>query len=722
MRNRKPKLYRLFIRFSIVATATMPTLVQATNAPALLTTDSSTEQSWSSSPLSTFVLTQEAIKQSGATHVAEALRLVPGLFVAEQRNGYYSVTFRGLNNLPTNTLAHQSSSKQVLLMINNRVLHDYVFGVTPWHDLSFSVDDISHINVIRGPNSVRYGATAAGGVIQIFTHAPLSSNATKQPNSPKQNVPTVSVEDEDEEDWSVEANSYGGTANTHYFHSALHFKPDDSDWRTRISIHTEQRDRHQATLYSQFTEDDQPIDGAFRADVDLTDNPFDVDTYFSDPERAMQQTSANLQLTYDDEISRAMTLDLGFTKNEHLKVGYWGYGTPMTEFDSRAFHINVAFQFNQLNIHFYSTRQTTQFKDNFNFNTGETYETTTTGLQTQYQVAWHHHQLTLEHMYRGVGFKSERTRSNDGIGGSSHGFLLQDDWQFSDRLRLLLAARYEALGITNRDQFPIQLGLTYQLTHHHQFRALFSQGYQEPYIKAYVRDIRRTLENGLVINNQESADMDLYQVDLLEIGLRGQWFGHTHYELDLWYQQSDGYFSRTVRDFDENTLRTELNNMPTTANQTGFTAALVHHLPNKNGQHFLRYFMTLQRTQQKDYYLDPFTRTTLVTQESTVRSTPRWFGGFVYNCQLIDRINLNVNGYYTDDSVIDIAFYDPAEIAPIRLLNIKVDFAATPHWHYYLNFRNSRDSAEREFFNTDLSRDMVLIGVSFQQNKPSITY
>ena len=286
----------------------------------------------------------------------------------------------------------------------------------------------------------------------------------------------------------------------------------------------------------------------------------------------------------------------------------------------------------------------------------------------------------------------------------------------------MLAARYEALGITNRDQFPIQLGLTYQLTHRHQFRALFSQGYQEPYIKAYVRDIRRTLENGLVINNQESADMDLYQVDLLEIGLRGQWFEHTHYELDLWYQQSDGYFSRTIEDFDENTLRTELDNVPTTADQTGFTAALVHQLPNKNGQHTLRYFMTLQRTQQKDYYLDPFTRTTLVTQESTVRSTPRWFGGFVYNCQLIDRINLNVNGYYADDSMIDIAFYDPAEIAPVQLLNIKLDLAATPHWHYYLNFRNSRDSAEREFFNTDLSRDMVLIGVSFQQNKSSITY
>lgn len=102
------------------------------------------------------VLEGEALRSEGVTHVADALRRVPGL-------------------APART---SSFGSQVALFVRGgqanyvRVLVDGVAINEPGGVLDLgriTLDDVERIEVVRGPASVLYGSEAVTGVIQIFT-------------------------------------------------------------------------------------------------------------------------------------------------------------------------------------------------------------------------------------------------------------------------------------------------------------------------------------------------------------------------------------------------------------------------------------------------------------------------------------------------------------------------------------------------------------------------
>jgi iron complex outermembrane receptor protein len=111
-------------------------------------------------PGAIFVLTQEDIRRSGATTLPDALRLVPGLEVAEFEGNQWAVGIRGFNS---------AFSKDILLLIDGRSAYTELFEGVYWDVQDVMLDDIDRIEVIRGPGGTIWGANAVNGVINIIT-------------------------------------------------------------------------------------------------------------------------------------------------------------------------------------------------------------------------------------------------------------------------------------------------------------------------------------------------------------------------------------------------------------------------------------------------------------------------------------------------------------------------------------------------------------------------
>jgi len=111
-------------------------------------------------PAAIFVLTSEDIIRSGATSVPEALRLVPGVQVAQINANSWAVSVRGFNS---------ALADKLLVLVDGRTVYDPLFSGVHWDAQDMVLEDIDRIEVIRGPGASLWGANAVNGVINIIT-------------------------------------------------------------------------------------------------------------------------------------------------------------------------------------------------------------------------------------------------------------------------------------------------------------------------------------------------------------------------------------------------------------------------------------------------------------------------------------------------------------------------------------------------------------------------
>lgn len=118
------------------------------------------QQSLLETAAAVYVITQEDIRRSGVTSLPEALRLAPGVEVA-QINGYtWAISIRGFNYRYAN---------QLLVLIDGRAVYSPVFSGVFWDLQDTMLEDVERIEVIRGPGATLWGANAVNGVINIIT-------------------------------------------------------------------------------------------------------------------------------------------------------------------------------------------------------------------------------------------------------------------------------------------------------------------------------------------------------------------------------------------------------------------------------------------------------------------------------------------------------------------------------------------------------------------------
>ncbi len=109
-------------------------------------------------PAAIFVITPEMIRRSGAVTLPDVLRMVPGLQVAKQSNGTWSVGARG---------SAGTFSRSLQVQIDGRSIYDPRFGGVYWNMQDILLSDIERIEIIRGPGASVWGENAVDGIINI---------------------------------------------------------------------------------------------------------------------------------------------------------------------------------------------------------------------------------------------------------------------------------------------------------------------------------------------------------------------------------------------------------------------------------------------------------------------------------------------------------------------------------------------------------------------------
>ena len=116
-----------------------------------------------------YVITQDDIRRSGVTSLPEALRLAPGVDVAQIDSVKWAVGIRGFQS---------RLSREVLVLIDGRSVYSPLFHGVYWEVQDTLLEDIDRIEVIRGPGGTIWGANAVDGVINIITKSAKDTRGT----------------------------------------------------------------------------------------------------------------------------------------------------------------------------------------------------------------------------------------------------------------------------------------------------------------------------------------------------------------------------------------------------------------------------------------------------------------------------------------------------------------------------------------------------------------
>jgi iron complex outermembrane recepter protein len=125
-----------------------------------ITSVSRKEEKLSRAAAAVFVITQEDIRRSGVTCIPEALRMVPGLDVAQIDANKWALTSRGFN---------ERFADKMLVLIDGRAVFTPLSSGVYWDVQDTMLEDIERIEVIRGSGATLWGANAVNGVVNIIT-------------------------------------------------------------------------------------------------------------------------------------------------------------------------------------------------------------------------------------------------------------------------------------------------------------------------------------------------------------------------------------------------------------------------------------------------------------------------------------------------------------------------------------------------------------------------
>lgn len=113
-----------------------------------------------------YVITKEDIRRSGATSIAEALRMAPGVQVARAGANKWAISIRGFN---------QQFSNKLLVLIDGRIVYSPTFSGVYWGQQDTLLEDVKQIEVIRGPGATLWGSNAVNGIINIITEESVNT-------------------------------------------------------------------------------------------------------------------------------------------------------------------------------------------------------------------------------------------------------------------------------------------------------------------------------------------------------------------------------------------------------------------------------------------------------------------------------------------------------------------------------------------------------------------
>ncbi|MHC4443184.1 MAG: TonB-dependent receptor plug domain-containing protein [Planctomycetota bacterium] len=450
----------------------IPTIVTATRR----------EQKITNLPYAISVITAEDIRLSGARSIPDALRLVPGVDVAELAYGNTALSPRGL---------HGYYSNNVLVLVDGRQVYDAFFGGTLWGAWPFQLEDIERIEVIRGPGGVTWGANATNGVINIITKDPADQ-------------------------LGLTLTAGGGSRGMHKEHLGYAFAEDKL--RLRISGEYEASDGFKkggnllANINDSYMSGRIALHGIYEA------GPHDKVTFSAGS--AMVDNGYPLPPIPPSKPQNAGTQANFFLSKWHHQFktdNYFeltGYVNDFF-FDAGFGVFNLRYQ--QIGLLFSHT-----------FKPSEEH-VITWGLDNRVDLF-------------DATPADPRLLSKDHVHSNAIGLYLQDGWQFAPKLTLNLGGRidYDSYG---GFQPSGRIALAYELSEHSNIYGAVSRAYRMQ--TAPIRFMDTPLLGGLAAVTTD-RDVKSTCLMAYEVGYRGQLFNKLDYNLNLFWHENSDMFGLTA--------------------------------------------------------------------------------------------------------------------------------------------------------------------------------
>ena len=118
-------------------------------------------------PASVTIIDRELIDASGAQSWADVFRLVPGFQSYSINDNRPGISYHGFG---------EEFSTQLEVMLDGRSVYSPVFSSVPWGVLGVALEDVDHIEVVRGPSAATHGSNAFLGAVNIVTRTPLQDS------------------------------------------------------------------------------------------------------------------------------------------------------------------------------------------------------------------------------------------------------------------------------------------------------------------------------------------------------------------------------------------------------------------------------------------------------------------------------------------------------------------------------------------------------------------
>jgi len=259
------------------------------------------------------VITSEDIRRSGTTTIADSLRLVPGMNVAQIEANRWAVSARGFNG---------PFATKLLVLIDGRSVYSPMFSGVYWEVQDTLLEDLDRIEVIRGPGSTVWGANAVNGVVNIISKPTKETLGT---------LITASAGDNEQ---GVGGVRYGGQLGEHasYRVSAKSFYRDggalpsgadaDEDWnvnRGGFRVDWDVSDSNQWTVQGDYYDgkvrEEYPINGLTLERTRLRTDVAGINVLTRFKHTWSEDSDLSIQVYYDQS-ERRQTRALNFSQTE----------------------------------------------------------------------------------------------------------------------------------------------------------------------------------------------------------------------------------------------------------------------------------------------------------------------------------------------------------------------------------------------------------------------
>jgi iron complex outermembrane receptor protein len=118
-------------------------------------------------PAAVTIITAEEVERQAATgQLPKLLEFTPGAETTQSGLYDYNFNTRGFNS---------SLNRRVATLIDGRDPAVPFLGAQEWAAISFPLDDLANVELVRGPSAALYGANASSGVLNLTTKRPRDS-------------------------------------------------------------------------------------------------------------------------------------------------------------------------------------------------------------------------------------------------------------------------------------------------------------------------------------------------------------------------------------------------------------------------------------------------------------------------------------------------------------------------------------------------------------------